>query len=152
MVEASATTNLSEINADYLRLWQPSARNHVDVRGIFVDKGAIVAPASVETPVGNGETETTLEYDAPSNEQLPGLKGLLDYLERQYPCSAVNKFYTINRKQTMQALGDTHVLVRKSTKQVRNLRVNVETYAPTLLQRTKVTQKVTRPIYIFAAP
>ena len=44
------------------------------------------------------------------------------------------------------------MLVRKTVKQVRALRVHVETYAPTLLQRTRVTQKVTRPIYIFATP
>ena len=150
MVKASVTTNLSEINADYLRLWQPSARNHVDVRDIFVDKGAIVAPASVETPVGNGETETTLEYDAPSNEQLPGLKGLLDYLEQQYPCSAVNKYYTINRKQQAQFLGDTWVTQRKITQNVRRLSVSVEQYAPVLIQRQVRNVKVVRPIYVFA--
>ena len=152
MVEASPTTNLAEVNADYLRLWQPSARNHVDVRDIFVAKEQIAQPTVVETPVGNGEIETSLVYQNPSNEQVPGLSGLLNYLGEQYPAAPVNKYYTINRRHRHEVLGDTHVFVRKSTKQVRNPRVHVETYAPTLLQRTRITQKVTRPIYIFAAP
>ena len=59
MVEASATTNLSEVNADYLRLWQPAARTHADVRDIFVDKSAITEPVVVETPIGGtGEVDT----------------------------------------------------------------------------------------------
>jgi hypothetical protein len=164
---------LSEVNADYLRLWQPAVRNHVDVRDTFVDKNQIAKPTATETPVGNGEVEVTLDYDAPTNEQVPGLRGLLDYLEQQYPAGCVNKYYTINRRQKTELLGDTHVFVRKTAKSTRNvqlnvetfaptllqrtrvartqhLRVNVETFAPTLLQRTRVTQKITRPIYIFA--
>jgi len=152
MVEASPTTNLAEVNADFLRLWQPSQRNHEDIREIFVDQGAIAAPTTVETPVGNGEVETSLEYENPTDEQIPGLKGLLDYLAERYPCSEINKYYTINRTHRHQNLGDTHVFVRKTTKQVRNVRLLVETYAPTILHRTHVAQKITRPIYIFENP
>ena len=150
MVEASPTTNLSEVNADFLRLWLPAARNHVDVRDIFVAKAQVAVPTAIETPVGNGEVETKLEYDAPSNEQVPGLKGLLEYLEEQYPGAPVNKYYTINRKQNMQALGDTWVLQRKVSQNVTHRRISVEQYAPVLLQRTRIIQKITRPIYIFA--
>ena len=149
-MEPSPTTNLSELNADYLRLWQPAVRNHVDVRELFVAKNQIAEPTETQVPVGNGEVETTLGYEDPSNEQVPGLRGLLDYLEQQHPASTVNKYYTIHRRQKTEVLGDTHVLVRKTTKQIRNVRVNVETFAPTLLQRTKITQKITRPVYIFA--
>ena len=149
-MEPSPTTNLSELNADYLRLWQPAVRNHVDVRELFVAKNQIAEPTETQVPVGNGEVETTLVYEDPSNEQVPGLRGLLDYLEQQRPASTVNKYYTIHRRQKTEVLGDTHVLVRKTTKQIRNVRVNVETFAPTLLQRTKITQKITRPVYIFA--
>ena len=172
-MEPSPTTNLSEVNADYVRLWQPSARNHVDIREIFVDKQQIVEPVETEVPVGNDEVEVTLDYPNPSNEQIPGLKGLLEYLDLRNPASDINKYYTINRRQKTEVLGDTHVLVRKTTRQVRNVRVHVETtvpvllqrtrvsqhitrpvhvetFAPVLLQRTRVTQKITRPIYIFA--
>ena len=47
MAEPSATTNLSEVNTDYLRLWQPAARNHEDIREIFVDKAAVTEPTVV---------------------------------------------------------------------------------------------------------
>ena len=69
MVEASATTNLSEVNADYLCLWQPAITNHVDIRGIFVDKSQVTTPDVVQTPVGNGEVETSRVYNNPNNEQ-----------------------------------------------------------------------------------
>jgi len=151
MTEASATTNLSEVNADYLRLWQPAARNHVDVRDIFVDKGAITEPTVVETPIGGtGEVDTSLEYLGATNEQVPALRGLLDYVAEQYPPAPVNKYFTINRKQQAQFLGDTWVLQRTTQKQVRNLRVSVEQYAPVLIQRQVRNVKVVRPIYVFA--
>ena len=136
MVEASATTNLSEVNADYLRLWQPAARNHVDIREIFVDKGAIVEPVVVETPIGGtGEVDTTLVYPNATNDQVPALKGLLDFMAEQYPPLPCNKYVTINRKQEAQFQGDTWVLQRKMSRNVRNLKVSVEQYAPVMIQR-----------------
>ena len=62
----------------------------------------------------------------------------------------MNKYYTINRRQKTELLGDTHVFVRKTVKQTRNLRVNVETYAPVLIQRQVRNVKVTRLVHIFA--
>ena len=89
MVEANATTTLSEINADFLRLWQPAKINHEDIRSIFVDQSEVTEPAVVETAIGD-EIETELVYEAPTNQQIPALKGLLDYLS-QYPNGTVNK-------------------------------------------------------------
>ena len=151
MVEASATTNLSEVKADYLRPWQPAARNHEDIREIFVDKAAIIEPTVVETPIGGtGEVDTSLEYPGATNDQVPALRGLLDYVAEQYPPAPVNKYFTINRKQQAQFLGDTWVLQRKVVQNVRRLRVSVEQYAPVLIQRQVRNVKVVRPIYIFA--
>ena len=149
MVEASATTNLSEVNADYLRLWQPAITNHVDIRGIFVDKSQVTTPDVVQTPVGNGEVETSLVYNNPNNEQIPALKDLLDYLA-QYPNGTVNKYYTINRTQQAVFNGDTQLLNKQITKKIRNQRVTIEQHAPITIRRTKVTNKITRPIYIFS--
>ena len=123
MVEASATTNLSEVNADYLRLWQPAARNREDIREIFVDKAAVTEPTVVETPIGGtGEVDTGLEYPGGTNDQVPALRGLLDYVAEQYPPAPVNKYFTINRKQQAQFLGDTWVLQRKVVQNVKRLR------------------------------
>ena len=151
MAEPSATTNLSEVNADYLRLWQPAARNHEDIREIFVDKAAVTEPTVVETPIGGtGEVDTSLEYPGATNDQVPALRGLLDYVAEQYPPAPVNKYFTINRKQQPQFLGDTWVLQRKVSQSVRNLRVSVEQFAPVLIQRQVRNVKIVRPIYVFA--
>ena len=151
MVEASATTNLSEVNADYLRLWQPAARNHEDTREIFVDKAAVTETTVVETPIGGtGEVDSSLEYPGATNDQVPALRGLLDYVAEQYPPAPVNKYFTVNRKQQAQFLGDTWVLQRTTQKQVKNLRVSVEQYAPVLIQRQVRNVQVVRPIYVFA--
>ena len=72
----SATTNLSEITADFVRLWDSSALQHKDVRELFVHKSSVVAPELVELQVGQ-EIDAELIYPAPTNEQVPGLKGLL---------------------------------------------------------------------------
>ena len=149
MVEASATTNLSEVNADYLRLWQPAVLNHVDIREIFVDKSQITNTDVVTTPMGNGEVETSLVYSNPTNKQIPALKDLLDYLA-QYPNGTVNKYYTINRTQQAVFNGETHLLNRQVTKNIKHQRVMIEQFAPITIRRTKVTNKVTRPIYIFS--
>ena len=142
MVEASATTNLSEVNADYLRLWQPAARNHVDIREIFVDKGAVTEPVVVETPIGGtGEVDTSLEYPDATNDQVPALKGLLDYMDERYPPLPCNNYVTINRTQQAQFQGDTWLLQKKVAQNVRNLKVSVEQFAPVLNQR-KVSRNV----------
>ena len=151
MAEPSATTNLSEVNADYLRLWQPAARNHEDIREIFVDKAAVTEPTVVETPIGGtGEVDTSLEYAGATNDQVPALRGLLDYVAEQCPPAPVNKYFTINRKQQAQFLGDTWVLQRKVVQNVRRLRVSVEQFAPVLIQRQVRNVKVVRPIYVFS--
>ena len=148
MVEASTKTNLSEANADYLQLWQPAVTNHVDIRGIFVDKSQVTTPDVVQTPVGNGEVESSLVYNSPNNKQIPALKDLLDYLA-QYPNGTVNKYYTINRTQQAVFNGDTQLLNRQVIKKTRNQRVTIEQHAPITIHRTKVTNKIARPIYIF---
>ena len=81
MVEASATTNLSEIAADFVSLWNPAALRHEEIRGIFVPQSAVVAPTEVQIPVGD-EVDTALVYPEPTNSQVPGLKGLLEYLQQ----------------------------------------------------------------------
>ena len=35
----------------------------------------------VEIPIGGGEFETELQYENPTNEQVPALKSLLEYLQ-----------------------------------------------------------------------
>ena len=168
-METNATTNLSEINADFVRLWQPAKVNHEDIREIFIDQSAITEPAIVETSIGD-EIETELVYDAPTNQQIPSLKGLLDYLS-QNPNGTVNKYFTVHRKQqavfqgdnhsftrkltqhnnkTQQCVfqGDTQVIQRNVSKRVQTMRMSIEQNAPMLIQRTHVNKNISRPIHI----
>jgi hypothetical protein len=93
----SATTNLSEITADFVRLWDGANLRHKDVRELFVLQASVVAPESVELQVGQ-ETDTELVYPAPTNEQVPGLKGLLEYIDARGTGGVINKHYSTMRK------------------------------------------------------
>jgi hypothetical protein len=93
----SATTNLSEITADFVRLWDGGALRHKDVRELFVHTASVVAPELVELQVGQ-EIDTELVYPAPTNEQVPGLKGLLEYIDARETGGVVNNNYSIKRK------------------------------------------------------
>ncbi len=76
----AATTNLREVTADFVRLWDGAALQHKDVRELFVQQASVVSPQAVEVQVGQ-ETDTELIYPAPTDEQVPGLKGLLEYID-----------------------------------------------------------------------
>ena len=84
-----ATTNLSEIKADFVRLWDGAALQHTDVRELFVHKSSVVAPELVQIQVGQ-ETDTELIYPVPTNEQVPGLRGLLEYIDARGTGGVVN--------------------------------------------------------------
>ncbi len=71
----SATTNLSEITCDFVRLWDGAALAHRDVRELFLHQASVVSPEAVEVQVGQ-ETDVKLYYPEPTDEQVPGLKGL----------------------------------------------------------------------------
>lgn len=146
----SATTNLSEVNADFLRVFNPATRVHEDVRDIFVPKASLTEPAVVETQVGD-EIDLSLAYENPTNEQVPALQGLLEYLDDRFQGSGtINKYYTINKRYNHTREGDTHVTQLKRQINTRNLRFHIETYAPVFYQKKISTTKVVRPIYIFA--
>ncbi len=164
-----ATTNLSEITADFVRLWDGAALQHKDVRELFVNKASVVAPELVELQVGQ-ETDTELIYPAPTNEQVPGLRGLLEYIDARGTGGVVNKHYSLKRKhfhlqegpvQQVQQhrVQNTHrheqvnseshhsyqkIVNKKST-------VLLEVFAPVMLVRQVRNTRVTRPIYIFAS-
>ncbi len=93
----SATTNLSEITCDFVRLWDAEALQHRDVRELFVHQVSVVSPEAVEVQVGQ-EIDTELVYPAPTYQQVPSLKGLLEYIEARGTGSVTNKFITNRRK------------------------------------------------------
>jgi hypothetical protein len=166
----SATTNLSEVTADFVRLWDGGA--HREVREMFVNKQAVVAPQAVEVQVGQ-ETDTELVYPTPTDEQIPGLKGLLAYIDGRGTGGPVTKNYTVKRKhytvnegavQQVQQHKTLHTHTheqlctiehhsyQKTIKTVKRTNLTVlEVFAPVLLVKQVRNVRVTRPIYIFAS-
>ena len=96
-----AATNLADVACDRLSLWNSEARAHQDVRELFVSNGQITQPTRVQQAVGD-EIDEILLYEAPTNEQVPALKDLVEYIqqERLGEGSVVNKYYDIHRTNT----------------------------------------------------
>mgnify|MGYP000229018715 CR=1 FL=1 len=165
----SATTNLIEVTADFVRLWDGAALQHKDVRELFVHKASVVAPELVELQVGQ-ETDTELVYPAPTNEQVPGLRGLLEYIDARGTGGVVNKHYNLKRKHfhlqecsvqqvQQQVTRHTHKheqlcvveqhsyqkIVKKTTLTI------LDVFAPVMLVRQTRNILVTRPTYIFTS-
>jgi hypothetical protein len=111
----SATTNLSEVTADFVRLWDGAALQHKDVRELFLHKQSVVAPESVELQVGQ-ETDTELVYPAPTNEQVPGLRGLLEYIDARGTGGVVNKHVSLKRKHFTLNEGSVHQVQQQVTR------------------------------------
>ena len=77
-----AATNLIEIAADSVRIWDSSSRRWTEVRDVFVTKGQITSPVTVSIPVAD-EDETFLAYQNATSNQVPALDGMLAYIAQQ---------------------------------------------------------------------
>ena len=144
----SATTNLAEVNADSVRLFNAAERRHEDVRELFVAQSNVTQPETVSIQVGD-EVDTELVYQNPTGDQVPALDGLLQFIDQQYPGQPINKHYTIYKKYSFRREGDTHTTLLKRQVNKRTVRVNLDLFAPVLYQKRIVVNKITRPIYIF---
>ena len=135
-------------------------------------KSSVVSPELVELQVGQ-ETDTELIYPAPTNEQVPGLRGLLEYIDARAASGAggvVNKHYSLKRKHfTLQEGPVQQVQQHRVQHTHRHEQVNskshhsyqkivkktstvlLEVFAPVMLVRQVRNTRVTRPIYIFAS-
>ena len=110
-----AATNLVEVAADFVSLWNPKSRSWVNVREVFVEKGQITSPVTVTIPVAD-EVETLLTYPNPTAAQIPDLKGLMAYLEQQQRLAGpgvTNKYVNVKRKNYFIFEGDTHITKKK---------------------------------------
>ncbi len=110
----SATTNLSELTCDFVRLWEGEKLQHTDVRELFVHQANVVAPVAVEVQIGQ-EIDTELVYPAPTDEQVPSLKGLLEYIDARGTGGDVKKYYTNNRKHFSLQEGPMQTVQQKKT-------------------------------------
>jgi hypothetical protein len=96
---AEATTNLTDVAADRISIWNNEARAQEDIRTIFVNNEQIKGATRVEQQVGD-ETDIILVFEDTTNEQVPALSDLVEYIaqEKLGADATVNKHYNINRK------------------------------------------------------
>ena len=144
-----AATNLSEIAADSVSLWDATSRSWVNVRNVFVDRALVTSPVSVQIPVAD-EVETLLLYPNATSSQVPALDGLLAYIAQQKLGGAgvTNRYVNVRRKNYFTYEGDTHVTTKAVTVQVVKRPVYVDVFAPTFVTKKVIQQKVVRPTYI----
>lgn len=165
-------TNLSEVNADFVRLFDRTEKKHRDIKDIFVDKQAITEASIVDIPIGPDEVETQLEYIDPTNDQVPALASLLEYIQQVYPSAPIHKYFNINRRHLTIRDGDVHLnkttrvarIARRSTvqrddhhvylktvkQQNRHQHVTIDVFSPHYYQKYVKHVKVVRPIVIFS--
>ena len=117
-MEANPLTLLTEVDAHEVRLWTQDKERYEEVRELFVSKEAVTQAREFEIPIGGGETETELRYEDPTNEQVPSLKSLLEYLAQTRPPGEVHKHYHTRRKEFRLQDGDYHTHLRNTQKHI----------------------------------
>ena len=146
-----AATNLTEITADSVSIWDASSKRWAEVRDVFVTKGQITSHVTVSIPVAD-EVETFLAYQNATSNQVPALDGMLAYIAQQKlgVGSVNNRYVTVKRKNFFTTEGDTHVTQKAITLQVVKRPVFMDIFAPTFVMNKIIKQKVVRPTIILA--
>ena len=136
-MEEQPATNLSEVAADTVSLWNATLKRWVEVRDIFVEKAQITSPVEVSVPVMD-EIDTFLAYPNANSKQVPALDGILAYIALQKLGGAGftnNKYVSVRRKNYFTYEGDTHVTKKAVSLQVVRRRVFMDVFAPTFITK-----------------
>ena len=147
-----AATNLTEVAADSLSIWDARSRRWLDVRDVFVDKAQITSPVTVTIPVAD-EVETILTYPNATSEQVPDLQGILAYIAQQQKLvgtGMTNRYVSVKRKNFFITEGDTHITKKVVTVQVLKRPVFMDVFAPTFVNKKIIKQRVVRPTIIYS--
>ena len=146
-----AATNLNEIAADSVSLWDAKSRRWVDVHKVFVASGQITSPVTMSIPVAD-EVETFLAYPNATSTQVPELEGILAYIAQQKlgAGNVTDRYVTVRRKNFFTIEGDTHVTQKAVTLQVVKRPMFMDIFAPTFVTKQIIKQQVVRPTIILA--
>ena len=148
-----AATNLSEIAADSVNLWDAKSRRWADVREVFVGKGQITSPVTVSIP-GADEVERFLAYPNVTSNQVPALDGMLAYIAQQQKLGAgcvTNRYVSVKRNNFFTTEGDAHITTKSGyTASRETARVHGRLRADVHHQERILRQKIVRPTIIFA--
>jgi len=150
-MEEQPATNLSEVAADTVSLWNAASKRWVEVRDIFVEKAQITSPVEVSVPVMD-EIDTYLAYPNANSKQVPALDGILAYIAQQKLGGAgvTNKYFSVRRKNYFTYEGDTHVTKKAVSLQVVRRPVFMDVFAPTFVTKKILRQKIVRPTIIYS--
>jgi hypothetical protein len=110
---AEPTTNLTDIAADRISIWNNEARTQEDIRSLFVNNAQIKPVTRIEQQVGD-EVDIILVFEDTTNQQVPALKDLVEYIaqEKLGADATINKHYTINRKN-LALIQDVETIPRR---------------------------------------
>ena len=76
------STNLSDLTADRVRLWNPEERRHESTDDRYLARRNVRQTKTVEIPIGQGEVEERIVFEDPQSDlDVPGLNSLLAYLD-----------------------------------------------------------------------
>ena len=94
-MEEQPATNLSEVAADTVSLWNAESKGWVEVRDIFIEKAQITSPVEVSVPVMD-EIDKFLAYPNANSNQVPALDRILAYIAQQKLGGAgvTNKYFS----------------------------------------------------------
>jgi hypothetical protein len=59
---ANPTSNLDEIRADFVSLWDPDVQQHKELREWFVHQSSVATVEEVAVALPGGDTETRVVY------------------------------------------------------------------------------------------
>ena len=93
-----ATTNLTDIAADRISIWNVANGQHEDIREIFLNNSKVTDATRFEQQVGD-EIDVILTYPDATQEQVPSLAGIVAYIEQEKlgTGSVNNKYYNLTR-------------------------------------------------------
>ena len=142
-------TNLTETPADAVSLWDAGSKSWANVRDVFVNATFIASPSVVAIPVAD-EVETRLVYENPTSNHVPALDGILAFIKQEKLAGpgVTNRYVSVKRKNYFISEGDEHITKKAVTVQVVKRFAFLDVYAPTIISKKAIKQKVVRPTYI----
>ena len=110
---AEATTNLTDVAADRVQIWNGAKGQHENIRDIFLNVSNVISPTRFEQQVGD-ELDVILTYPEVAEASVPSLEGIVAYIEQEKLGTGATliTFYNITR-QNRALIQDLEVIPRR---------------------------------------
>ncbi len=129
-MEVNPLTNLSEIRADFIFVWDPELRRHVEIRDLDADIATYDSGNQSWTP-------------EPSDRVVPGLDSMIKYVDEQ----RIGTYYVTNVDRSREFISQEmhHLHQKRVTQQTTKHQTLAFHSHENSFQRTNVTKKTLRP-------